>query len=397
MDSAKTICVDGKDYELPNDVQSWGSLYHIPLSLLDLKEEENPRRLGATDDAEGHGLDKDSMAELMEWIQEKGLQFPLICYWKVVDGVLRPRIADGERRYHCLEHLVEQDKTTFCPVSGKKLPGSEVYSRIPCRVVVGDENDALEMAFMLHSTNVGWGDAAVVKVVQKLRDNGVSDAEILKRIKKKQQWLAETDSLLGLDQETFNYLLAGKINRSLGLRFAAMEDVERRHEYLNETYDEAIDEYEVEASQADEDLDRAISDQEVVESNLAEAVASEADEDTVEELQGQVEKAKKKTASKRKKADDVKGKKPKAGTRHLTKVAKVKKDRSRDMTQQLGKKGIQQHLQSIQELILNEGNDADGNPVQSIEALDACETCYKAILNGEEDIVKALREADVEE
>lgn len=398
----KYVVVKGEQRQLPEGIEHVREdLYSVDFALLNLAKQDdsngsyrwyNPRKLGETKDRKGLGFDPDSMNRLLTAIRDDGLAVPLMARWEIVDNILVVQVLDGERRYRCIDRLRDNDDGVFCREKQAFSKASEVYSKILCRIVDSDDIEALKIAFSMTDNAVGWEEGATLKLVQRLRSSGCDDDAILKITRRKENWLRETDRLCALDEITLNYFVEGKINRALALRLSNIQNADKRVEWLESAYEQAIEEYEEEKEKVKESVEKSIDKQELVEAQIDEASTDEESS----ELQETLAEIKKKTAEKKEKLKGMKGG-PQAKNRNLNRVVKSKNAQDSGLEKILTPKKIEQHSVSIQQLIDNGGNDPDGDFVCAIESLKACKICYNAILKGEEDIVAVLGNIDYDE
>lgn len=406
--NAKVINIDSIEKELPPDVEMLGEedLYSVPFSMLGLADEANaesddgyqwtnPRRLGQIDGTtQGRGFDKQDMQELYNDIKDEGLMFPLIARWVLKEDALMIQVLDGERRWRCMDRQLKKEENVWSRKKQAWLPASEVHAKISCRIIVGNDKEALKIAFMVSDRSVNWGEGATAKLIKKLRKCACTDEEILELTKKSFQWLREMDEICSLDELTFTYLTDGRINRALGLRLAKIEELPRRHRYLHASYDDAVSNHQEELAKADEDLNKAESKEEIADAELSEAQIRG---DTTEEKEAtsKLEEAQDRTQTKRRQRQEAA--RPRAKTKNLrnaaAKIAEEEEDEApaEDVTTPLRPGKIRTHSEVIADLISKEGKDEEGKEIFSIATLHVIQACYKAILAGEEDILKVLK------
>lgn len=402
MDSVLKVHVNGEDKLIPEGVELLGEvdLYSANFSLLQLPDPEevtadvykwaNPRREGAEPD-KGAGLGKTDMEELLTDIKEEGLMSPLICRWVVKDGNLIIQVLDGERRWRCLDKLLSTSEKVWCRGQKKWRPATEVYKTVPCRIVTGNDKEALKIAFMVSDRSISWGEAAVAKLIRRLRNCGCDDEEILDTTKKSAQWLREQDRICALDDLTFSYLTDGKINRAFALRLTEIADLDRRHAHLRAAYDDAVECYKEEVQKADEDLEKAVEKEEYAEAELDEAKAK--GQDTAE-AETKLEEAQERTTQKRQARVSVP--RPKAKTpNHRRATQRMAEEGDESVAEEAGQTlspgKIQKQLEAVQAAIADGGKDSEGRTILDVGKLKACEVCYKAIIHGDEDVIRLLR------
>ncbi len=398
-----TISVCGIDMTVPEGVDllpEQDDLYSTKFNLLRLSPEEacdnsqytfvNPRRDG------GKGFDKCDMQELYADIQEEGLMFPPICRWVLDDGQLVIQVLDGERRWKCITRLIEKNEKCWSRLHRKWMPAQEVYKQIPCRILTGNDKEALKVAFMVSDRAVAWGEGATAKLIKKLRKCGADDEEILALTKKSGQWLREMDKICTLDEETFRYLVENKINRAVALKLAEVSDLGRRHLYLTATYEDAVEHHQEEQARAESNLARAEEKLEQADALVAEA---EEKEDTIllSEAQHRLKEAQEKKEEKEREAKEAQ--QPRGKTANLRRGAQaVAEDDEKTGTDvadapipTLRPGKIRKQLETVEALIAKGGLDTDGKETLPIMTLHSIVACYKAILNGDEDIMKVIK------
>jgi hypothetical protein len=399
MNSEK-ILMDGKEIVLPLGIERIDDdLYNVKFGLLSLakKVDEksnyqwyNPRRYGQE---ETSGLSEYAISSLRADIRDEGLMAPFICRWVFNGTSLEVQVLDGERRYYSIDGLITENTSCFHRTKNQWCPASILYSKVPCRIIQGNDKEALKVAFMVSDRAFRWGEGAVAKLIKKLRDCNCDDAEILEITKKSQQWLREMDKLCELDELTFSYLIDDKINRTLALKLARVEDIDKRQRYLLASYEDAIDNHHGVVEKADDALVKAEIAQEVVEAKLAEAIIDE-DQSGITSFQEELIEAKSETEKKKKARVSVN--KPRAKTKNLRSATEKtiegeEAEGEQEIVHPLRHGKIRKQLIAIQKLIEADGKDVNNKEVFSVNTLRACESCYKAILTGEEDIVKVLK------
>ncbi len=388
------IQIAGTERPIPAGVELLDDdLYTVPFDLLSLAEEgdetdeyqwSNPRRFGENDTTYGCGLDREEMDNLYDDLKDEGLMFPLICRWHISDENLSIQVLDGERRWRCLKKQIEKKEKVWSRKEKSYLPADQVHSRIPCRIVSGNDKEALKIAFMVSDRSVSWGEGATAKLIRKLRNCNCPDQEILELTKKSSQWLREQDKLCELDDFTFSYLEDGKINRALALVLAGVEDVSRRHTYLKKAYDDAVSKHSEILAKADAELEKSENKEEVAEATLEEAKITGSQTD-VNTATVRLDDARKKTESKRRQRADASH--PRAKTANLR---NGNGDKAEEVLQPLRPGKIRKNLEIVNKLIDNHGKDESGNEILSLDSLNAVSACFRGILMGEEDVMKTL-------
>lgn len=169
------ISVSGVDYDCPEGVQSIGieDLYKVDFQLINIEDGFNPRHITKK------GFDDENMKSLLDSIVNKGLLNPFICRWEVTDNGLQVNLVEGERRYHCINRLMESNENVWSREKNEFQPAREVFKAIPCRVVVATKDEALQYAASVQDCTVDWGEGAKTALVKKMRKEGYDDKRII--------------------------------------------------------------------------------------------------------------------------------------------------------------------------------------------------------------------------
>ncbi len=396
------IVINGKEYEYPEGITPLGEdgLFSVDWNLVEIvkelsdKEKDfrffNPRHLGAwvipeSKDGKveaffGQGFGKDEMKELMTNIINKGLDYPLLCYFVLDGDKIKARVHDGERRYRCLDRMINKDMKVWSRTQKQFASAKEVYEKIICRIDNMTDEEAFQQACAISETAVKWGDGANARLVKTLYDQGKKDEEICKLLNKSKQWLAETYSLNELDDYCFNFLLANKINRKVALDLAKIKDVENRQQWLSEAWKDAVVTHEVVAVKNEKILVKAESAEELAEAVLEEAKLKGESEETIAALKEAVVAAAEKT-SKRKTIQA-------ASARPVVKSKNLRRAAGGVFNNALRGPKIKKNLQTVNEMI--EKNDTTS---VDMNTLTIAKTILQCILDGEEDIISGLKKA----
>lgn len=329
---------------------------------------------------EAKGIDKAKMEELKGSIRERGVDHPIrLRVAKDDSGNEVLEVVNGERRFRAISELCEKDVDSFDAVSGKMIAASDIYEWIECRIEVMDDATALCCALRLNETSEVIGETANINVVKVLRESGYDDQEILKATGKSISWLRETEKIIGLDEACLENLHSDKINRTVALRLAAIEDVTQRVAMLDEIKRAAEARHSEKVRQAKSKMEKAIMDHEV-----EEALADEAKEDGDVE---QAEKHKAKSSEAKKKAKIMESelkKKPKATSRDLEKVQGRNKPLTSAKIQSL-------YMKPLKDLIENDGVRDEGEDLD-LSCLVLLQAILEAIVGGHDDIWTVLDE-----
>jgi hypothetical protein len=206
-----------------------GDLYRVPSK--DLKFADgvlndscsfvNPRHISG-----GIGFDKDQMNQLTEAIRTEGLLHPLIAMTDDKNNLL---IISGERRKRAIDRLIGDNAMVHDRVSGKMVPAKELYTMIPCTIMVKpDAKVAYKFATSVNEGSVPVGDAATVALIRQWKRWGWRDEDICSATNKSITWLKDCYKIIGLDEVCWSAFLSRKINRTVALRLADIADVEKR-------------------------------------------------------------------------------------------------------------------------------------------------------------------------
>ena len=395
MENSKKITVNGQEYDLPDGVRviSDDGLYSVDWNLIEIAKEIsdskeleffNPRHLGQyvyNDDSQvflGQGFDKESMKELFTDIAQNGVDYPLLGYWIIRDGKIKVCVNDGERRWRCVDRLIEKNEKVWSGQYNAYLPAKEVYAQILCRVKVMTEEEALQRACAVSETSVKWGEGATARLVKTLYEKGKKDEEICKLLNKGKLWLADTYSLNELDEVCFNFLLAGKCNRTAALELLKIKDVKIRQNWLQRAWKDAVDTHDKVQTKNERLLEKAERAEEIADADLDLAKQNEESPEKVAELETSASAASEKT--KRRKEAKAASAKPTIKGPNLRRAA------GGLLNNALRPPKIKKKLKAVEELI--EKNDTS---LADIKTLKTLAVAYQCILDGEEDITNVLK------
>jgi hypothetical protein len=394
--AVKKIVIDNQEYELPNGIQPLGEdgLYLVDWNLLEIAKEMtgeekefrffNPRHLGQYemekdgDKVEfflGQGFGKDEMRELMNDIIQNGQAYPLQGYF-CIGGSLKVRVNDGERRYRCIERMIDKDMKVWSRQHKQFLAAKEVYAQVLCRVEIMTEEEAFMRACAISETAVKWGDGANARLVKMLYTQGKSDDEICKLLNKSKHWLAETCTLNELDDYCFNFLLSGNINRKAALDLAKIKDAKSRQTWLVAAWKDALEQHAALQAKNEKLLEKAEADEELAQAELEEAKGNNESSETIAELESAAIEA----GEKIKKRKQINA----ASARPIVKSKNLR--RAGGFLSALRAPKIKKKLQLVEEMI-----EKKDTTVVDLKILEVLRIAYQCILDGEEDLNKVLK------
>lgn len=380
--------IGDKEYEIPEGVTqiSEDGLYLVDFNLVALADDMdmdffNPRHLGNYENDGktflGQGFNAEDMKELLNDISVAGLDYPLLTRWILKDDVVKLQVYDGERRWRCVDRLIEQDTKVWSTEHQTMLPAKEVYKYIPCRIKGMSDDEAMQRACAVSQTAVKWGDAALARLIKKEYERGKDDAAICKLLNKGSQWVRETNMLNDLDEFCFNYLLQGKVNRAVAKKLLKIEDIEERKRLCELTYTDAVMSYATTVQKAEVALEKSEDKEELVEAELEEAKLNNASPEELEELEADVQAAKEKTQ--KRKQNKAASARPMGKSKNLRNAGNGSKS--------VTSAKVNKQLKVIKELI--EKNDETYGPINILKAIVAS---LEALIAGE-DIMEALKKA----
>lgn len=386
--------VNGVEYEIPEGIEqiTEDGLFLVDFNLIQRANEVeekffNPRHLGSFDYKDDNGNDKkflgqgfgaEDMKGLMTDISKNGLDYPLLCRWIHKDGEVQVQVYDGERRQRAIERLIDDSPDVWSIEHNDFRPAKEVYAKVPCRIKIMSDEEAMSRACLVSETAVKWGDAALARLIQKEYERGMTDDAICKMLNKSPQWVSETYSLTKLDEVCFTYLLQNKINRTVAKKLLKIEDIEVRQQKCIETYADAVFNHKATLQKVEKLVEKAEDKEDLVKAELIEAkVKGEAPEviqkleEKVAEVEEKVKQRKKARAASAQPVGKSKNlRKAGAGTAKSVTTAKVNKQ-----------------LKVLRELVLK--NDETYGSTNILKAIIAS---LEALVSGE-DITDALKKA----
>lgn len=398
MEVFKKILINEREYDIPEGIESLGkdNLYLVDWNLLEIAKEIstsesfeffNPRHLGQyeidKDSAHaevflGQGFDKESMKELMTDISNNGIECPLMGYFVVNKDQVKVRINNGERRWRCLDRMVERNDKVWSVQHNQFMPAKEVYAKVICCVKSMTEEEAFQRAYAVTETSINWGDGANARMVKTLYEKGKTDEEICKLLNKGKNWLAETYSLNDLDEYCFGFLLSGRINRKVALDLVKIKDIKTRQLWLAGAWKDALENHEKLQTKNEKALEKAEAHEELAEAQVEEAKLKGGTSELIGVLEGAVTEA----AEKTKKRKQIKA----ASARPVVKSVNLRRSAGGVLNVALRPLKIKKKLEVVEKMIAE--ND---NSIVSMEILNVLKHAYKCILEGEEDIMVVLK------
>ena len=314
-----------------------GNLYRVKHDLIQFADVEfdpdstklsfkNPRRTLVKGKVQGRGFSKEEMAELREAIRQQGLNDPLQLR-KTEDGTLQ--LIEGERRKRCIDKLITDKAECYNTETGKLETAVNVFEFIECRVHDQlDDMEAYRIAFTGNATGIDIGDGATVALVKQLRNCGENDKDILACTGKSITWLRDTDTLVQLDEVTFDALATDEINRSAALELAKVADVEERLARFERSQQIAEERNAAFQSKAEADLEKAEMDQEIAEATVMDAELT-GSEKAKTRAKKKVSTARSKAVKKQEAATAAESRPPVVGTKDVRSAAEAEGDAER--------------------------------------------------------------------
>jgi hypothetical protein len=342
----------------------------------------NPRwHLNKAGEQEAKGMDSATMEELRNSIQDEGLENPIRLRVMEVGKKSFFEVVNGERRFRCLEELCERNLNCFDSSVDRDRPASEIYEWVDCRVDFMDDKKALRVALKPNSTSEVIGEAASIHIVKTLKESGFDDQEILKLTGKSLPWLRETEKIIGLDKVCLEHFEQDKINRTVALHLAVVENVDERLELLQKIKDSAEIRHYQKMRKVD---DKRAKNQHEIECETAASELSKkyGDDKSAEAHSANSKKAKKKAAA-------LDGEREKLSSRPAKATAK-----DLDVSGPLTHNKIKSlYLDLISSILEGQGFDEDGNSYGvNLEFIAAVAGVLNAIMSGKKGAMDVLLE-----
>lgn len=335
---------------------------------------------------EARGIESSKMEELKFSIKNSGLDNPIRV--RPVEGdVYHLEIVNGERRFRCINDLCDSEDKCHSPDSKSKLPASDVFEWIDCRIEVMDDKAALGIALKTNETSEVIGDLASLQVVQTLRDAGYDDQEILCSTGKSLSWLRETDRIIGLDEVCLDHFEKDQITRKAAIQLALIENAEERLSILEKIVGIARDRKSNQLDSLHKKVEKADEDHFVNEAN-AEIAAENGESEKAEILSAKSKEAKKRGDKARDEHGKAESKPPKADVRDIKKARGEKSSKKRgDSSGVL----VSSYIDLVEQAIQSEGFDEDGDSLGlNLETLASVLGVLCAITEGEQDVMSVL-------
>ena len=280
----------------------------VPLSKIQLSERPdegqehtklffNPRFMDS--------FDSESMEELRNSIKEIGLMHPLSVRITTQDEEISDiELISGERRFRCLQWLVENEEEVYDRDQDCMVSAAELYEKIPCCVHYDiDDEKALRLACDENGKTKTLSVAEDVALVERLITMGYPTEKIIAITGQQASWVSHTVNFRKkLSLKAFEMLLDGRLPRS-----AAVNMLGYREEDRDALLEAAIEHEKEITSQKLNEIDEEIEEAEETES-LANWEEEKAQEVGDEDLVKQAKKAKVKAEKQKEKATSKKNK-----------------------------------------------------------------------------------------
>lgn len=335
---------------------------------------------------EAKGIEKGKMEELRNSIQDEGLENPIRLRVKTEGKKNFLEVVNGERRFRCIEELCEKKLPCFHPETGEQVAADELYEWIDCRIEFMDDETALRCALRPNETSEIIGDLANINVVKTLKLSGFDDQEILKATGKSISWLRETEKIMGLDKVCLAHFEDEKINRTVALHLASIEDTEQRIATLQKVSEAAAVRHSEKIAEIDRKISKANMDQEC--HDTAAHIARKAgDEESAAAHSDIAERAKKKAESGENEKEKLAKKGATASSKDLEKASKSNKPLSHKKIKSI-------YMDLIQQIIDAEGIDENGDSLGiNLEMLAVLSAVLSEIMNGNKNAMEVLMES----
>lgn len=343
----------------------YGSLYSVPFEkvLLSQKKEEgdvyqfsNPRL--NTLKCSGELKNKYFLTDLKNNIKQKTLLNPLVCRWVMINGEYFPQLVGGERRYHALKSLIENNElvcdNTKVVVENKECKYSineakVVYNRIPCQIFfVSNDLDALALSWAENKSRINLTDGAEIVEVMKLRKYGANDNKIVEILQVDTKWLAQTDNLINsLDANTLNDLIESNIDRQAALELLEIKDLNNRDKIRVLAIENAKKTFADKVENIKQEVNVALDFKEIQEAELAYA-----EEDKKEEIREKIDKI---DENIKKNLNKINDSNPQVGKKDIRKVLNENENKE-EKIRTLSANKIEEGVNYLNNLIIAEGN-----------------------------------------
>lgn len=334
---------------------------------------------------EAKGIDeKQKMQELESSIQDEGLENPIRL--RVLKDKKILELVNGERRLRSIDQLCEKDLKCFDSATNEQKNAKEVFEWIDARIDFMDDKTALRVALRPNETSEIIGESANLNVIKIMRESGHDDQEILKATGKSISWLRDTDQIIGLDESSFEHFAQEKINRTVALHLAKIEDLDDRLELLERITNSAIARHSEKKKSIAEQKEKIKKKAEIEEAKKE--LASKYGEEEESEIHEQKSnKAKIQLKKLEQQEEDLDESGPIATSKDIKNAIKP-----------LSHKKIKSiYIDTIDDIIQNEGCDEDGNLYgYDISILQILSSVLSSIMNGDKDIMQILNDNLIE-
>jgi hypothetical protein len=337
-----------------------GTFYKVPFAFIltpDKNEDandysfSNPRML--TQSGVDALTDKKISSDLREDIKKRTLLTALICRWVDHEGVLRPQLVGGDRRYRALDYLIKRKEEVVDPrTQGSSKTSADVaYEHIVCQVFSCETDlDAAVLSWAENKNRVDLTEGHEVAAVIELRKFNVPDDRIMEVLQKDSKWLKETDDLVeSLDQESLSLLCEDKLKRGAAIHVSKI-DVEKRPAVLKSALDRSEKLYGQKLDSLDKKLDSIHK-----KKDRAETKKVIAQESGDEKLLERSQKVLDRSNEREKEVEDQRSKAKPIASKKMIEVACKEIGVDIDDTKKAGKKTIRNVMTQIQEIIDKDG------------------------------------------
>lgn len=266
MSKSQNLVIDGE-----------GKFLLIPIESIQLAERPdegdeskrlffNPRSMDS--------FDTEAMTRLRESIRLDGLQQPPIVRVFTKDGqkngeITRIELIAGERRFRSMTLLYEENVKCFDEDSKKMVPGKELYSKIPCKVLYNiTDEQALRIAFKENNEHKSLTIKEEVALVERLSEMGYKQDKISDLLQTNVTWISQTANFRKeLPKGAFDKLINGQLSRHVAVQILSFSPEHREKLYAEavaaeaEERKKALEEIQDIVYLAEDEEETALSDQ----------------------------------------------------------------------------------------------------------------------------------------
>jgi hypothetical protein len=341
----------------------------------------NPRWfVNSKGEKQAKGIEKEKMDELKNSIQEDGLENPIRL--RISEDRNFVEIINGERRFRCINDLCEKNIPCFNPETKSRQPADEIYDWIDCRVEFMDDKAALAIALKPNETSETIGDLANINLIKILRESGFDDQEIIKTTGKSVSWLRETDRIISLDETCLEHFKNEKINRTVAIQLALIENAEERIDLLEKIKQVAEKRHVEKINKTSEKINKATQNKEIQEAS-AKFAKIKGDEVSEEEFNKKAELEKQKIEKAEKEFENLSSKSATATSKDIEKI-KINKPLSHKKIKSI-------YVDLINKIIENEGFDEEDNSYGlDLKTLESVVGVLSEILSGNKNSIDVL-------